>query len=168
MVVALALVALAVAVGVVPRVAGGQALTVLTGSMQPAIRPGDMVVVVPVEPATLEVGDVVTFQPHSGDPTLVTHRIVRVGLGSQTKWTTRGDANGADDEPIIAAQIKGKVVARIPVVGVVVSRIPHATPVVAGVGLLAGGLWVALSGPRPRRRVRGRAGRSGAGPRRAL
>lgn len=111
----LALLALAAAVAVVPRVMGGAALTVLTGSMEPTYSPGDMVVAVPQD--GYDVGDVVTFQPVSDDPTLITHRVVGVRTGAQTWYVTRGDANGADDEPITAEQVMGRVVYHIPYVG---------------------------------------------------
>lgn len=131
----LALLALALAVAVVPRLLGGAALTVLTGSMEPTYSPGDMVVSVPVE--TYEVGDVVTFQPVSDDPTLITHRIVGVQLGAETRYVTRGDANGADDEPIQAEQVMGRVVYHIPYVGHVAGAAgPHRGLVVTAVACL--------------------------------
>src|SRR5699024_11844299 len=94
-----AVLARAVAVAVVPRVMGGDALAVLTGSMQPTYSPGDVVVSVPQE--AYQVGDVVTFQPVSGDPTLVTHRIVAVTVGGPPgeQYITRRDANGDDADP---------------------------------------------------------------------
>lgn len=115
----LAAVALAAAVVVVPRALGGTALTVLTGSMEPTIRPGDLVAIRPTPVEQLHVGDVITFQPRPGDPTLITHRIVRIQLGAATGTVvvTRGDANGADDPPIIPAQVKGKVVYHLPYAG---------------------------------------------------
>ncbi|MBR7539807.1 S26 family signal peptidase, partial [Mycobacterium tuberculosis] len=72
----LGLLGLVVAVGVVPKVMNGAALTVLTGSMEPTYEPGDIVVSVPQE--QYRIGDPVTFQPRSGDPMLITHRIVAV------------------------------------------------------------------------------------------
>jgi signal peptidase len=54
----------------------------------------------------------------SGDPSLITHRIIAVQNGPEgTGYITRGDANGADDEPIVAAQVMGKVIYSIPYVG---------------------------------------------------
>src|SRR5690625_6675678 len=83
---------------------GGAGLTVLSGSMEPTYSAGDMVVAVPQE--TYRIGDVVTFQPTSGDPTLITHRIVGDRAGSEgTEHITRGDANGADEPPIVAEQV---------------------------------------------------------------
>lgn len=115
----IAVLALAVALAVVPRVLGGEALTVLTGSMEPTYAPGDVVVSVPQE--DYQVGDVVSFQPVSNDPTLVTHRIVGVQMGGPEGpvYVTRGDANGADDDPIEEAQIMGEVVYSVPYVGYV-------------------------------------------------
>src|SRR5690625_7786321 len=88
-----AVLALAVALAVVPRVMNGAALTVLTGSMEPTYSPGDTVVSVPQD--RYDVGDVVTFQPVSDDPMLITHRVVAIPLGGPggPRYVTRGDAN---------------------------------------------------------------------------
>ena len=116
-VLAVAVLALAIALAVVPRAMGGEALTVLTGSMEPTYAPGDVVVSVPQD--GYGVGDVVTFQPISNDPTLITHRIVAVQLGGPegTMYITRGDANGADDDPIKAEQVMGEVLYHVPYLG---------------------------------------------------
>ncbi|MBF0671205.1 MAG: signal peptidase I [Salinibacterium sp.] len=103
-----------VAVG--PRLLGGASLTVLSDSMSPAYRVGDLLAVVPQE--CYAVGDAVTFQPVSGDPMLITHRVVASASAPDGRsYTTRGDANGTDDEPIVAEQIKGRVVAHLPAIG---------------------------------------------------
>ncbi|MCL1900063.1 MAG: signal peptidase I, partial [Promicromonosporaceae bacterium] len=142
-----AAVVLAAAVTLVPRVVGAVPLTVLTGSMQPGIRPGDVVVSRPVNPADLSVGDVITFQPTSGDPTLVTHRIVALNLvgGELETIITRGDANGANDPPLVPEQVMGRVLYSVPLVG----RLSVGTAAVsglslAGVALIGYALWVLL------------------------
>jgi signal peptidase I len=111
--------ALAVAVVVAPKALGAVPLTVLSGSMEPGLSPGDVVVVRPVAAEDVRVGDVVTFQPVSDDPSLVTHRVVGVGMSGagESTFTTRGDANGADDEPIVADQVMGRVAYSVPLVG---------------------------------------------------
>lgn len=118
-VVMVALVVLAGAVVVVPRVLGATPLTVLSGSMEPALSPGDVVVVRPVDPDELRTGDVVTVQPVSGDPTLVTHRVVQVDRDGAdvTGLVTRGDANGAADAPLVPDQVMGRVAYSVPLVG---------------------------------------------------
>jgi signal peptidase len=111
---------LAVALAAAPRLVGGAALTVLTGSMEPTYSPGDMVVVRGVDDPVREVqiGDVVAFQPVSGDPTLITHRVVGKQFASTgTMFVTRGDANGADDDPIKPEQVMGTVMYAVPHVG---------------------------------------------------
>lgn len=131
----LVVLALAVALAVVPKVLDGAALTVLTGSMEPALSPGDVVVVRGVDdPATdVNIGDVVAFQPVSGDPTLITHRVVAKTFTSDgTQFTTRGDANGADDEPIVPGQIKGVAVYHVPWVGHVTLWLGDRKPLVVG------------------------------------
>ena len=133
-----AVVALAGAVVVVPRVIGAQALTVLSGSMLPTYRPGDLVVVRPVDPNTLVVGDVVTFQPNSGDPTLITHRITALVTqgGEVTSITTQGDANNSEDRALVPGQIMGRVVYSVPFAGHLRTR--------TGALALAGAMGVAL------------------------
>lgn len=113
-------VAAAAALAVVPKVLDGAALTVLTGSMVPTYRPGDMVVVRGVHDAEreVEIGDVVSFQPLPDDPTLITHRVVAKTFTSEgTQFVTRGDANSADDDPLMPVQIKGEAVYSVPWVG---------------------------------------------------
>ncbi|WP_022870293.1 signal peptidase I [Yaniella halotolerans] len=101
---------------VLPRLIGGAGLTVLSSSMEPTYSPGDMVITVPQE--SYAIGDVVTFQPVSNDPTLVTHRIVAQRSGADgVSYVTRGDANGSDDEPIVADQVMGKVLYHVPYIG---------------------------------------------------
>jgi signal peptidase I len=84
-----------------------------------AISTGDVVVVVPTRPdRDVHVGDVVTFQPVSGDPTLVTHRVVAKSITANgVLFTTKGDANRADDQPIRSEQVVGKFFVRVPLVG---------------------------------------------------
>jgi signal peptidase len=118
--VVLVLLALAVVLAVIPALNGGKALTVLTGSMSPTIQPGDVAVVFPVESfEEIELGDIVTFMPKPEDPTLVTHRAVSWGSSADGEriLITRGDANGADDDPIKEKQVRAKVAYTVPWVG---------------------------------------------------
>lgn len=105
--------------GILPRLLGAVPLVVMTGSMEPTYRPGTLVISRPVDPQTLKTGDVVTFQPTSGDPTLETHRVVglRIGEGRISRIVTRGDANNVDDPAHLPAQIKGKIIYALPLLG---------------------------------------------------
>ena len=110
---------------VVPRAVGGAALTVLTGSMTPEIAVGSVVVVRPVDPGTLQVGDVVTYQKEPGKSAYVTHRIIEVHQDTNpVTLTTKGDANrGADLDPIPVTSVRGKVLFSVPYLGTVKNAI---------------------------------------------
>jgi signal peptidase I len=114
------LAAIAVAV-VIPRLGGATPYTILTGSMRPDLPPGTLVVVRPANPATIRVGDVITFQIKSGDPTVATHRVVTQGVNTKTGgfiFQTKGDANNAPDQKWVRpVQIKGKLWYAIPWLG---------------------------------------------------
>lgn len=137
----LVVLAAAVALTVVPKALDGAALTVLTGSMVPTYDPGDVVVVRGVQDAAdeVQVGDVVTFQPVSDDPTLVTHRVVRKVFGTAgTSFVTQGDANNVEDAPLVPEQIKAVAVYHVPWVGHVSLRLGQQR------GLLVAGAAAAL------------------------
>lgn len=110
---------------VIPRLGGATAYTVLTGSMEPGMAPGSLAVVRPVDPAQLRTGDVITYQLKSGDPAVVTHRIVGVGATTrgELRFTTRGDANNADDPPVRPEQIRGSLWYHLPSLGYVNSAL---------------------------------------------
>ncbi|SEB89137.1 signal peptidase, endoplasmic reticulum-type [Paramicrobacterium humi] len=118
----LALMVVIVASGVLPRVIGAVPLAVLSGSMVPTFNPGDLVVSKPVaDPAALEIGEVITFQPVSGDPMLITHRIIGFEFGSDgtRNIITQGDANSASDKAIVPDQVMGKMLYTVPFMGYV-------------------------------------------------
>ncbi|WP_309648788.1 signal peptidase I [Nocardioides sp.] len=105
---------------VVPRVAGATPYVVLTGSMAPHLPPGTLVVVRPVDASDVRTGDVVTYQVRSGEPVVVTHRVVGkgVGAGGEVVLRTRGDANGAADELWVRpVQLRGEVWYDVPHIG---------------------------------------------------
>lgn len=105
---------------ILPRLAGATPYAVLSGSMEPAYPPGTLVVVRPVEPDAVRVGDAITYQRESGKPAVVTHRVtqVRVTVTGEQRWTTQGDANAIPDvEPVRAEQIRGTVWYSVPHLG---------------------------------------------------
>lgn len=117
--VALAIAGAVVAVAVLPRLTGGQAMTVLSGSMTPTIPVGSLVLVRPIDPGALQVGDVATYQVEPGRPVYVTHRVVAVGhTDGHRTFTFKGDANkAADTTPIVPGQVRGKVWFHVPHLG---------------------------------------------------
>ncbi|WP_162246463.1 signal peptidase I [Aeromicrobium sp. Root495] len=107
----LGFVAMLVVAVLVPRLAGATPYTVLTGSMQPTMPPGTLVVAKPVDPEALEVGDVVTVQLRSGQDVYVTHRVsaVKHRLDGTTLFETKGDANDTPDGDLrLPEQIRGE------------------------------------------------------------
>lgn len=109
---------LAAALALLPAVVGGNALTVVSGSMAPTLRPGSVAVDRPVAPSRLRVGDVVTYTVAAAGAT-VTDRIVAIGHDrAGLLFTTRGDANdGVDRQPVRANQIRGTLWYSLPYVG---------------------------------------------------
>ncbi len=146
---ALVLFALAAALTVVPAFVGGHALTVMSGSMAPALRPGSIAVDRPVDPTILHVGDVITFtslDQVTGAPETVTHRVVRITDDvSGPLFTTKGDANDVTDEqPVRADQIHGRLWYDVPLVGYVrgALRSRGLLMVAGGIVLLSAGGWL--------------------------
>ncbi|RCW45264.1 signal peptidase [Halopolyspora algeriensis] len=153
--VVLAAVALALSITVVPAVVGGRTLTVLSGSMSPTIPAGSVVVTKPVDPASLHVGDVITFSSRGpdalGSSHRVTHRIVAVDRTAESvSFTTRGDANEAvDAQPVVADDVIGKVWFHLPWLGWAHGRLPQIMLLGGGAVLLIIGVGALRSALRP-------------------
>jgi hypothetical protein len=83
---------------------------VYTGpSMNPTLRQGDLLTVVPYEGRAVQRGDVIYFDP-PGRERAVVHRVVRVTSSQGIR--TRGDNNSTDDPYLLqASDIIGQVVA---------------------------------------------------------
>jgi signal peptidase I len=95
-------------------------MAMLTGSMGKTMPPGSLVLTRPVAPATLGVGDVITFQKPLGATGLDTHRIVGIERSSgHTTYRTKGDAN-AEPDPWVIEFERGHVAHRV------VGSVPHA------------------------------------------
>lgn len=90
---------------------------VQSGSMEPAIQTGSIVVIMPKE--TYAVGDVITFGEESETSIPTTHRIVAdIISGGQIRFETKGDANEEKDSGSVAvSEVIGKVLFSIPYIG---------------------------------------------------
>lgn len=72
---------------------GLRSFTVMSGSMEPAIHAGDLVVNRPIAASDARIGDVITFHPPTG-PDRVTHRVhSMIARGDSVVFETKGDAN---------------------------------------------------------------------------
>jgi len=119
----LALILLVVAVlGLVLAVNAGPALghqiiVIRGGSMEPTIGLGSVIDVVPVRPADIHSGDVVTLKDANG--TLLSHRVTRVAaLPDGLYLETKGDSNVTADGALVpASEVVGRVDASMPKLG---------------------------------------------------
>ncbi|MCL2299393.1 MAG: signal peptidase I [Firmicutes bacterium] len=96
---------------------------VLTPSMQPLFRPGDMIFVKLVEPAEIKVGDVVTFNPSATSTAFLTHRVVELLPADEirpARMVTKGDFNNAEDPPVGLNAAIGVHVFTVPLMGRVI------------------------------------------------
>lgn len=153
-IVAVAIVAFAgLAIG--PHVFGYRTLTMLTGSMAPAIDPGDVVITTPIAVSEVTEGMVITYKIPVEDRHLVTHRVVSVERGPDGSVTvqTKGDANTAADywKATLAGDTAYRVRAVVPKLGTAIQALR--TPVVAqlltygATALVAGWLLLAIWRP---------------------
>jgi signal peptidase I len=121
------------------------ARVVLTGSMVPAINPGDVIVVVNDTYKEPKLNDVVVYMGSRFDGTKVASFAHRIIDGNATNgWVVKGDANPAPDTQLPTAKdIEGVVVGKIPSIG------RFLTPqflVLLGIVLFGG--WLVLDGTR--------------------
>ena len=94
---------------------GGDTLyePVYTGSMEPAIPVGGIVVIKPVDPETLKIGDIICFT--LTEPTSITHRIINI---TDQGFITKGDANEDPDQWIVKKEnVIGKAILTVPFIG---------------------------------------------------
>jgi signal peptidase I len=118
-----------------------KARVVLTGSMQPTINPGDIVITAPVSRVEPKIDDVAAYQARRFDGAPVgvfTHRIIN-GDG-QSGWVLKGDNNPSPDiQKPTNSDILGVVIFVIPWLGNLLSR-----QVLFTVIPLLAGMWFLL------------------------
>ncbi|RXT04388.1 signal peptidase I SipW [Ammoniphilus sp. CFH 90114] len=109
-----------------PNIFGYRLMNVLSGSMEPAIHTGSIILVKPiVNNDQLKVGDIITYKSNIKEGILVTHRIVDVTDEREIEYVTKGDANESKDpRPIPSELVVGKYSnIMIPFVGYILSFI---------------------------------------------
>ncbi len=111
-----ALIALAVAG---PLLIGDHPRTDLTGSMEPTISAGDVVIEEPIAPSEAKVGDIVTFRDPEDQSKELTHRVRKiVPDGAHLRFVTQGDANNTREHWRISAGGElGRIAYTVPWVG---------------------------------------------------
>jgi signal peptidase len=109
----------------VPGAFGLHPFTVLSGSMEPTIHTGDIVVVDKISPLDTRVGDVVTFRSPEDPAKLITHRMISMRVRGETVFVvTRGDANtGVERWSVPTNGTIGRAEYRIPKLGYAANRV---------------------------------------------
>lgn len=130
----------------IPSVMGYKVLSVISGSMEPAIMTGDVIIVEPLKPEQqIAEGDVITFRAKDKPDMLITHRVTGIISvnGQPAAFVTKGDNNDTEDLSTVArSQIVGIQRWRVPYYGYISNFVR--TPV--GVVLLVIVPGVALIG----------------------
>lgn len=108
--------------GKAPSVFGFSVLQVTSGSMEPEIPVGGIVVVRKVKPESLKVGDVISFYSNDVDISgkVNTHRIVEIKQSESGEkiFRTKGDANEyADTAAVFEIDLVGKMIMNLGSVG---------------------------------------------------
>jgi signal peptidase I len=90
------------------RIRGGIRLPAVGTSMVPAIHPGDVLSIQPVDSKEVSLGDVVVYEREG---VLIVHRVVGIfAAPSDPYWVTQGDRSLRDDAPIRTDELLGRVV----------------------------------------------------------
>jgi signal peptidase len=77
---------------------------VTSGSMWPALKTGDLVVIEGVNKEELQVGDIVVYRNETG-PGFTIHRIVKL---NEKTFVTKGDANFSEDKSASYDRVVGR------------------------------------------------------------
>ena len=119
-----------------PSIMGYKFMTVLTGSMEPKVKTGDLIIVKPIHAELLQVNDVITYR--IGNGTLVTHRIIDLFTqDGEIIFQTKGDANNIEDEKLVQSeQIVGSMVFLLPKFGYLANFIKSPVGVITILALL--------------------------------
>ena len=129
----------------VPSLFGYKFFIVLSGSMEPEIYKGDLVIVKNTDSNTLKENDIIAFRDKDGY--VVTHRIVEINYDDGKKFITKGDNNNVNDADSVALEsVEGIYTSKIGGLGnvLVVMQEPVTIVVVISVIILAGILWITL------------------------
>ena len=119
------------------RLMGYQVFNVISGSMEPAYSPGDLIYVKEVIPENIKAGTPITFVLNE-DLVVATHRVVEVDLENRYFYT-KGDANETvDASPVHFNNVIGVPQFSIPLLGYVSDFIqnPPGMYITLAVGIL--------------------------------
>jgi signal peptidase len=92
---------------------------VVSGSMEPAIHVGSVVISKVTDQSNINNGDIISYSELNNADTIVTHRVIGIkSIDSSKIFTTKGDANNVPDpDTITFDRVTGKVIVTIPFLG---------------------------------------------------
>ncbi len=99
-----------------PSFMGIKTYTIISGSMEPEFKIGDIVIVKETKEDEIKEQDVISFRHGQS---IITHRIIAIEeIENKKTYKTKGDSNNVEDaESIDFALVEGKVIGRIPFLG---------------------------------------------------
>lgn len=98
----------------VPDFMGYKPFIVLSGSMEPTVLTGDIVLIKETAAENIAQNDIIAFRTDANTETVVTHRVTEVvNENGAISFLTKGDANiGADANEVKAEELEGKYLMR--------------------------------------------------------
>ena len=119
------------------RLMGYKVFTVISGSMEPKYKVGDLIYVEPISPNDIKVGDPITFVMNE-ELTVATHRVIRIDAENK-HFYTKGDANkNPDATPVHFNNLIGVPKFSLPKLGYVSDFIqnPPGTYITVGIAIV--------------------------------
>ena len=99
---------------VIPRLFGFSTFCVVSGSMEPRIPMGSLIVVRPAEPEEIDEGEIIAFTSYGN---AIVHRVVE-NRREERSFKTKGDANNTEDiNAVPYDEVLGTLAFHIPQVG---------------------------------------------------
>jgi signal peptidase len=132
---------LLVAVG--PHLFGYRTATMLTGSMEPGIMPGDVVITTPEPASDVKVGDVISYHIPVEDRRVETHRVVEVLHQKNGTIAVRTQGDNNENADPWTASIEGDTVWEVQTV---VPKLGSVIRFLRSDAIQHGIFWVALGG----------------------
>ncbi len=104
-----------------PRIMGFGAYEVVSGSMEPEIPIGSLVLVREADPGNIAEGEVIAFLKPDDESLVITHRVVQNDKENE-QFVTKGDANKVQDNaPVPYKNLIGRVEHHFPKVGGIIA-----------------------------------------------
>ena len=112
-----------------PNLFGYKVFNVISGSMEPNLKIGDIVIAKKVEKENIKKENIITFRQENG---VVTHRVVDIIRENEhVYYQTKGDNNNANDEQLVAYKdVEGIYVFKISKVGLLINNIKNTTSMI--------------------------------------